>query len=130
MHAHNVCRRHAAAGFTAVARHSRAYAVRRPLDHRSNRYQQGLAQDSTETEALPYAQALLTGSMLTRLATPALRHPCTLEDYRAMSRTAARVPARLLRYADAVIAAPLKKESRSALIWSALVVGMPCGKPL
>jgi hypothetical protein len=31
---------------------------------------------------------------------------------------------------DAAVAAPLKKLSRSALIWSALVVGMPCGKPL
>jgi hypothetical protein len=28
-------------------------------------------------------------------------------------------------YADAVVAAPLKKASKSALIWSALVAGMP-----
>jgi len=33
-------------------------------------------------------------------------------------------------YADAVLAVPLKKVSKSALIWSALVAGMPCGKPL
>jgi hypothetical protein len=32
-------------------------------------------------------------------------------------------------YAVALTAAPLKNASRSALIWSALVVGMPCGKP-
>jgi hypothetical protein len=32
-------------------------------------------------------------------------------------------------YAAAVVAEPLKKANRSALIWSALVVGMPCGKP-
>ena len=31
---------------------------------------------------------------------------------------------------DAAVAAPLTNASRSALIWSALVVGMPCGKPL
>ena len=31
---------------------------------------------------------------------------------------------------DAAVAAPLKNVSRSALIWSALVVGMPWGKPL
>jgi hypothetical protein len=31
---------------------------------------------------------------------------------------------------DAALAAPLKNASKSALIWSAFVVGMPCGKPL
>jgi len=29
----------------------------------------------------------------------------------------------------AAVAAPLKNESKSALIWSALVAGIPCGKP-
>ena len=33
-------------------------------------------------------------------------------------------------HADAVIAAPFTNVSRSALIVSASVVGMPCGKPL
>jgi hypothetical protein len=33
-------------------------------------------------------------------------------------------------HADALTAVPLKNASKSALIWSALVVGMPCGKPL
>jgi hypothetical protein len=32
-------------------------------------------------------------------------------------------------YAQAVIAAPLKIATNSALIWSALVAGIPCGKP-
>jgi hypothetical protein len=31
---------------------------------------------------------------------------------------------------DAAVAAPLKNASRSVLICSAFVVGMPCGKPL
>lgn len=33
-------------------------------------------------------------------------------------------------YAAAVVAAPFRNVSRSALIVSASVVGMPCGKPL
>ena len=53
---------------------------------------------------------------------------CKIREARS-SRKSERL-GRRCRYAEAVVAAPLKKVSKSALIWSALVAGMPCGKPL
>jgi hypothetical protein len=43
---------------------------------------------------------------------------------------AANPKGRASEYYAAAFAVPLKKARRSALIWSALVVGMPCGKLL
>ena len=51
-------------------------------------------------------------------------HPAT-----KLRRQAPPQNVRLPGYAAAVAAEPLQKASRSALIWSAFVVGMPCGKP-
>lgn len=52
-----------------------------------------------------------------------LRH--WLWNREARSSRKSERPGRQCRYAEAVVAAPLKKVSKSALIWSALVVGMP-----
>ena len=69
---------------------------------------------------------------LARLVCPKLRIRYEIVAFKA-TRTA--MPAAFLfliscHHDDAAVAAPLKNASRSALIWSAFVVGMPCGKPL
>jgi hypothetical protein len=47
----------------------------------------------------------------------------------ASQSTTKRERFQLIRYAETDVAAPFKKASKSALICSALVAGIPCGKP-
>jgi hypothetical protein len=55
-------------------------------------------------------------------------HPAAVKYTRSTAGDTAFLPVRLLSYADACWLR-WRNASKSALIWSALVVGMPCGKP-
>jgi formate hydrogenlyase transcriptional activator len=64
-----------------------------------------------------------------RLSKPGSSNGCASGAEESRFRPPSASGAAITRQDDAAVAAPLKNVRRSELIWSALVVGIPCGKP-